>query len=236
MPGVTDDAHRHARRRRPDVRAAGATGPLNVDLGINHGERPPRGDAWPRRPPRAASDTRGARQRARRWSYTHRGATTRASFTLTSVARNGGPATFPSGPRDGPRRRAGEAHAGRAGARWTASRLVLQGRLQDVAQPRELPAAGSASRPPKLTNGRAVVATWIRRLPADTAAGGVVLRLLQGPPHGGPQGGRDHRAASAGATATAWKLPGERQARHLQLVANMALAGGARQPGRRDGR
>jgi hypothetical protein len=162
--------------------------------------------------------------------YTHQGATTRASFTLTSVQRNGGPVTFSSGPitvRRGERLRLtpgswGSLDRVRVSSSKGASRLLRNRRA--------FPAKFSVGTP-KLAKGRAGVATSIRSLPAQTV-GGVVLRLVRG-----------HRTVARKAIAIgapkrgrhtySWTLPKSVKRGTYRLITTMTLAGGTQTPGRR---
>ena len=208
--------------------AGGRDRRLGVDVAIDHGGVH-----------RAASVATGASKggkdtvalgRGQALSYTHDGATTRASFTLTSVAANGGPATFSSGAvtvRRGERvtlkpvswRSLDRVRASfsKGGSRMLRNRTSFGARLR----------LGT----PKLSKGRAAVATSITRLPAQTA-GGVVLRLVRG-----------HRTVARKAVAVTdpqrgrktytWTLPSKVRRGTYRLVANMVLAGGDRAMGRR---
>ena len=202
---------------------------LNVNLGIDHGEVH-RQATVATQASKGGADT-VALGNGSALVYTHRGATTRASFTLTNVSRNGGPATFTSGPvtvRQGERVRLVptswrsldrvKASFSKGGAKTLHNRASFSGRFS----------LGT----PKLSHGRAVVATSIRRLPADTATGGVVLRLL----HGHHTVARKAVALTTpqrGRHSYSLRIPKGIKRGTYRLVANMALAGGARQPGRR---
>jgi hypothetical protein len=163
-------------------------------------------------------------------SYTHKGATTRASFTLTSVQRNGGPVTFSSGPitvRRGERVRLTPVSwrsldRVRVSSNKGASR-VLRNRTA-------FPARFSVGTP-KLTKGRVSVATSIRRLPAQTV-GGIVLRLVRAH-HTVAHKAIAITAPKRGRHTYSWTLPTSVKRGTYSLVTNMTLAGGAQNPGRR---
>ena len=202
---------------------------LNVNLGIDHGEVH-RQATVATQASKGGADT-VALGNGSALVYTHRGATTRASFTLTNVSRNGGPATFTSGPvtvRRGERVRLVptswrsldrvKASFSKGGSKTLHNRASFPGRFS----------LGT----PKLSHGRAVVATSIRRLPADTATGGVVLRLLRGH-HTVARKAVALTAPQRGHHSYSLRIPSGVKRGTYRLVANMALAGGARQPGRR---
>jgi hypothetical protein len=201
---------------------------LDVNLAVDHGDVH-RAASVSTRASKGGSDAivlgKGASL-----TYTHKGATIRASFTLTSVQRNGGPMTFSSGPitvRRGERVKL-------TPMSWRSLdrvRFSSNKGPSKVLRNRAVFGATFSVGTPKLAKGRASVATSIRRLPAQTA-GGIVLRLLRG-----------HRTVAHKAIAITsprrgrhtynWKLPKSLKRGTYRLVANMTLAGGARNPGRR---
>jgi hypothetical protein len=162
--------------------------------------------------------------------YTHRGATTRASFTLTSVQRNGGPVTFSSGPitvRRGERLRL-------TPASWRSLdrvRVSSSKGSSRVLRNRAAFAARFSVGTPKLTKGRASVATSIGRLPAQTV-GGIVLRLMRGH-HTLAHKAIAITAPKRGRHSYSWALPKSVKRGTYRLVTNMTLEGGAQNPGRR---
>ena len=163
-------------------------------------------------------------------SYAHTGATTRASFTLTNVARNGGPVTFSSGPmtvRRGERLKL-------TPVSWRALdrvRVTSSKGGSKILRNRTGFAASFRLGTLKVAKGVASVATSIRRLPPQTA-GGVVLRLQRG----GKTVARKAIAITApkrGGHTYAFRLPKSLKRGTYKLVANMVLAGGDKQLGRR---
>jgi hypothetical protein len=201
---------------------------LDVNLAIDHGEVH-RAATVTTNASKNGSDTVALGSGAA-LTYTHHGATTRASFTLTNVARNGGPATFSSGPltiRRGERVRLTpvswrsldrvRATFSKGGSKVLRNRAAFAGRFS----------LGT----PKLAKGRASVATSIRRVPGQSA-GGVVLRLLRGH-HVAARKAVGITAPRRGRHTYSWKLPSSLKPGTYRLVANMTLAGGARNPGRR---
>jgi hypothetical protein len=165
--------------------------------------------------------------------YEHEGPVAQVSFTLTNVARSGGPVTFRS-----------QGVTVARGERLTVTpldwhslervRLVLRRRgggitvrtLRNLARFRAVFHVGR----PRLAGSRAGVAVRILRV-ADPAAGGVVLRLRRG--------GRTlaRRAIAVrhprrGRHTYRWRLP-KIPAGLYRLVANVVLAGGTQEPERR---
>jgi hypothetical protein len=164
-------------------------------------------------------------------AYTHRGATTRMSFTLTNVSRNGGPTTFSSGPltvhRGERLRMVPSSWHSLDRVRMSSSRGGASKLLRNRAA---FPGRFSLGKP-KLSGRRASVATSIRQVPAQSA-GGVGLRLLRGH-HTVARKAVAIENPARGRKSYSWKLPASVRAGRYKLVANMALAGGTRTPGRR---
>jgi hypothetical protein len=211
--------------------SGGRNRPLDLQLAVDHGQVH-----------RAASIETGASKGGKdtAWlgdgrllTYEHAGGPAHASFSLTSVARNGGPVTFQS------RRLAVD-----RGERLTLKpldwhslarvRLVSRrrGGGKTIRTLRNLAASGERFRVgrPKLVKQRAEVAVKILHV-STPAAGGVVLRLVRG-----------RRTVARRAVAIEhprrgrriyrWRVP-EVRAGSYRLVADVVLAGGIRQPARR---
>ena len=116
-------------------------------------------------------------------------------------------------PGDGPPGRARAPRADELALAGPGQGLVLQGRLQDVAQPRELPGPiqpGNAQALPRPRRGGDVDPPPARRHGHGRRGPAAPARA----PHGGTQGGRAHRAA-ARAPQLQPAHPERRQARHL---------------------
>jgi hypothetical protein len=166
-------------------------------------------------------------------AYKHMGARARASFSLTSVSRRGGPVSFRSGAVTVHRHERLKLKP----PNWHSLKRVRMvshrpGRpaTTRILRNRAKFGARFSVRRPKLKGQHAKVRVRIRRVP-DQVVGGVVLRLR----HHGRTVARKARAVKdpeRGRHTYRWKV------RHLRsggyrLVANMTLAGGTRTPGRR---
>ena len=200
---------------------------LNVNLGIDHGEVH-RQATVATQASKGGADTM-ALGNGSALVYTHRGATTRASFTLTNVSRNGG--RRPSAPARCVRRGGACASCPRAGARWSGSRPRSPRAAQKTLRNRATFPAGSAwvrQALPRPRRGGDVDPPPARR----TATGVVVLRLLRGH-HTVARKAVALTAPQRGHHSYSLRIPNGLKRGTYRLVANMALAGGARQPGRR---
>lgn len=205
--------------------------PLDLALATNHG-----------RVQRAATvhtdASRGGRDKVAihdgdSLTYKHKGASARASFSLTSVSRRRGPVSF--------RSRGVKVHRRERltlmPAKWRSlDRVKMVSRrpghqtMTRVLRNRAKFAARLSVRRPRLKGRRAKVGVRIRRVPAQ-AAGGVVLRLR----HHGRTVARKARAIEdpeRGRHTYRWKVPHVRSGSY-RLVANVTLAGGTRTPGSR---
>jgi hypothetical protein len=166
-------------------------------------------------------------------AFRHRGSKARVTFTLTNVAKQGGPASFESPavtvhpgermklkPSSWRRLNRVRLTSHRPGGKTT--RRTLRNRAGS-------PVSFSLHRP-RIAKRHARVRTRIRRVPAQ-AAGGIVLRLKR---HGHTVVRKDRSIGQPerGPRTFRWKLKHLRPGRY-KAVANMVLAGGTELPGRR---